>query len=262
MTWIVGASTIAGYAVGISDVRVTFSDGTERDCVQKLHAMGRFIAAGFAGSVRIGFSLLNALAYMMQDLPEGAAFIPQDVADTFSPVAAQVFANAPEVERALHSHIMLLGAHPTENLGQSPFTKCSIHILRSPTFVPELSNIGQVVSIGYGEAVPAYAEMLSQFTNDPVALMQGEMGGAQMGHITLAIAVHGMVEQNPVPGISAHAHVCVVRRGSVGIGPNDHTGVTQTGETTFFQMPPVARTWNEFLGISSSECVSPEAAVC
>lgn len=31
MTWVVGASSILGYGVMISDVRITFSDGTEKD---------------------------------------------------------------------------------------------------------------------------------------------------------------------------------------------------------------------------------------
>jgi hypothetical protein len=45
-----------GYGFGISDVRVTLGDGTEADCLQKLYPIGRYLAAGFAGSVAIGTS--------------------------------------------------------------------------------------------------------------------------------------------------------------------------------------------------------------
>jgi hypothetical protein len=39
----------------MSDVRVTFPDGRVRDLVQKAYPVGRYIVAGFAGSVKIGF---------------------------------------------------------------------------------------------------------------------------------------------------------------------------------------------------------------
>ena len=84
MTWIVGAAAMAGYAVGISDVRVTFADGRESDCLQKLYPMSRFIAAGFAGSVRIGFAMLDALADLLRDLPGGSAWHPEESGGLFS----------------------------------------------------------------------------------------------------------------------------------------------------------------------------------
>jgi hypothetical protein len=53
MTWVIGASSIFDYGAMMSDVRVTFRDGRERDLVQKAYAVG-FAAAvvrreGFAG---------------------------------------------------------------------------------------------------------------------------------------------------------------------------------------------------------------------
>jgi hypothetical protein len=73
MTWIVGAAPPIGYAVGISDIRVTFSDASERDCLQKIYPISPFIAAGFAGSVRIGFAIVDTLRLQLKDLPDGAA---------------------------------------------------------------------------------------------------------------------------------------------------------------------------------------------
>jgi len=143
-----------GYAVGISDIRVTFSDGSERDCLQKIYPIARFIAAGFAGSVRIGFEMLNGLAFQLRGAPENMAFFPQEVADCLTPLARDVFQSFPPEERALHSHLMLLGAHPTVDVGIPGVARCSVHILRSPEFVPAISRIGEVVSIGSGSGFP------------------------------------------------------------------------------------------------------------
>lgn len=262
MTWIVGAATSLGYAVGISDIRVTFADGSERDCLQKIYPMGRFTAAGFAGSVRIGFAMLEALAHLLHpEPPPNQAFIPEEVVNCFCPLARDVFRQAPRDEQALHSHILLLSADPAQIEGW-PWGRCSVHVFRSPDFTPEAANIGQVVSIGYGSVIPAYTEMLASFTAEPLSLLRGEMMGGQMGHLALTIAIQGMVEANPVPGVSQHAHVCVVRRNSVAIGPNDHEQFMPTGERIPFRMPAIATSWIEFSRIASEEARSPLAAVC
>jgi len=57
MTWAAAASTIFGYGALYSDVQVTFRDGNTKDLLQKAYPVSNFIAAGFAGSVRIGFKL-------------------------------------------------------------------------------------------------------------------------------------------------------------------------------------------------------------
>lgn len=79
MTWVVGASSILGYGVMISDVRITFSDGTEKDMLRKVYPVGPWMLAGFAGSVRIGMTLIDNLKQSLSDTiprdgPEGYAF--------------------------------------------------------------------------------------------------------------------------------------------------------------------------------------------
>ena len=61
MTCVVAASTIWGYGALYSDVQVTLSDGSTRDMLRKAYPVANVIAAGFAGSVRIGFSLIQSL---------------------------------------------------------------------------------------------------------------------------------------------------------------------------------------------------------
>ncbi|SPE44557.1 conserved hypothetical protein [Candidatus Sulfotelmatobacter sp. SbA7] len=70
MTWICATSTIYGYGALYSDVQVTFRDGHTRDLIQKAYPLGNSIAAGFAGSVRIGFDLLSNLTQCLSMPPE------------------------------------------------------------------------------------------------------------------------------------------------------------------------------------------------
>src|ERR1700722_10946377 len=57
MTWVVEVPVPFGYSIGCADIRVTFSDGTEKDCLQKIYQVGPVVCAAFAGSIRIGFAL-------------------------------------------------------------------------------------------------------------------------------------------------------------------------------------------------------------
>jgi hypothetical protein len=263
MTWIVGAAAMAGYAVGISDVRVTFADGRETDCLQKLYPMSRFIAAGFAGSVRIGFAMLDALADLLRDLPEGSAWHPEEVADCFQDLASQVFQAAPQAEQALHSHLILLGAHPTEDAGIPGWARCSVHTLKSPAFNPQLAKVREVVSIGSGSMVARYQEALDGFSSNVLSLLQGEVMGARMGFLPLSMVVQKTIEQNPTLGISPHAHICVVRRGSVEVGTNDENRYPASGEVIEVRMPSVATTWNEFVQlVVSSTGSGADGAAC
>jgi hypothetical protein len=262
MTWIIGASAPAGYGVGLSDIRVTFPDGSEKDCLQKLYPMSRFIAAGFAGSVRIGFAMLDALALLLRDLPEGAAWYPEEVADCFQDSARQVFQAAPQREQMGGSHLMLLGAHPTEDLGIPGWARCSTHILRSPDFVPQLAPTGKVVSIGSGSTVEPYQKVLDGFSSNVSSLLRGEERGARSGFLILSMAIQKTIEQNPTAGISPHAHICVVRRGSVEVGTNDETRYPSSGEVIEIKMPPVATSWAELQQMISSRIDFADGAVC
>jgi hypothetical protein len=262
MTWIIGASALAGYAIGVSDIRVTFADGSEKDCVQKLYPMSRFIAAGFAGSVRIGFAMLDALARLLRDLPEGAAWYPEEVTNCFQDLAKQVFQAAPQIEQMGCSHLMLLGAHPTEDLGIPGHARCSTYILRSPDFVPQLAPTGKVVSIGSGSAVAPYQKVLDGFSSNVLSLLHGEERGARSGFLALSMAIQKTIEQNPTAGISSHAHICVVRRGSIEVGTNDENRYPPSGEVIEIRMPRVATSWAELERMISSTIGSADGAVC
>jgi hypothetical protein len=111
MTCVIGATSIFGYGAMMSDVRVTFSDGSERDLAQKAYPVGRFIVAGFAGSVQIGFQMLESLTKCLvpPDAARPGAWHPEWVAEHWKPVASKVFASAPPAEQALRCQILLVG---------------------------------------------------------------------------------------------------------------------------------------------------------
>ena len=108
MTWVVGASSILGYGAMISDVRITFSDGTQSDMLRKVYPVGPWILAGFAGSVKIGLALIDNLRRSLAsaiplEAPEGYGFVfnPDAVAEEWSPQATEIFRTMPKEERSL-----------------------------------------------------------------------------------------------------------------------------------------------------------------
>src|ERR1700677_3626888 len=108
MTWVIGSPTSFGYVIGLSDVQVTWGqNGQSRDCLQKVYQVAPFLAAGFSGSVRLGFRLLDDLASFLSPWPKpGESWIPRWVAIKWYRRARRIFRNAPQEEQILGSSIM------------------------------------------------------------------------------------------------------------------------------------------------------------
>jgi hypothetical protein len=138
-----------GYAFGISDVRVTLG-GTEIDCLQKIYPVGRWVAAAFAGSVKIGFAMIDMLSKIGNAIEEPYAIVPGVLAREAPAYARKVFERFPESERQLASHLMLISSDPQENNGNPTWARCYVHILKSPEFEPEEIKVHQMGSIGIG----------------------------------------------------------------------------------------------------------------
>jgi hypothetical protein len=94
MTWVLGTNTPFAYAVGLSDIRVTVAD-EHFDCLQKLYPISRFVAAGFAGSVAIGFKMVSELQRWLGPIPAGDAVVPEDVGNKFPRFAQSIFGRFP-----------------------------------------------------------------------------------------------------------------------------------------------------------------------
>ncbi len=259
MTWIVGRSLLFGYAVGLSDVRVTLADGAERDCLQKVYAVGPRIALGFAGSVAIGFSMVQRLSQLLRPVRPGKAWLPPVVAEWWPGDARQVFAAAPEVERALGCHLMMFGAHPNLNVGDSPWPQCYVYRFRGPDFAPIETAGMEVVSIGSGEGVEPYQRALEELGEDD-SLLELEAAAPGASGWGLMSAVTSLIRRTPTRGISRHLHVCLVRRTGISIQPNDEHWFGHPEMDLV--MPPVARSMGALERLLAATGLSVIGARC
>jgi len=242
MTWVIGRAVPFGYAVGISDIRVTLPDGKERDCLQKLYKIGSQMVLGFAGSVNIGFEIVNQISASLF-VPEGkGAWHPQKIAELFPIGTKNLFKSFPDQQKSLGCELMLLAVDPTENEGPMPWAKCYAYRFFSPEFEPIQASNAEIVSIGSGASVKPYIEALHTLTDDydMFKLDMGMTGGAGIG---LMASVSSVLNKVSVPGISRHLHICIIERDRVRIGTNS-IEIPEQPETNFI-MPPVAKSREE-----------------
>lgn len=225
MTWIVGMEGLFGYGIGVSDIRVTLADGTERDCLQKIYNVGRFIAAGFAGSVSIGFAMIERLTELLYSGNASSAWDPIAVAEWWPQDARDIFNRFPESERHLASHLMLISAHPTENSGDSPWPRSYVHTFCSPDFEATRVQAPEVAAIGCGtqfEPCRAAVHSLSNDHQERLLIMQAEQGCSGGMATLLAFRLTVLLRDSRPSGISSHLHCCWVYRGKVVIAPMNY----------------------------------------
>jgi hypothetical protein len=260
MTWIVGTAPIFGWSVGLSDIRVTFSDGSELDCLRKIYPVGRFIAAGFAGSVAIGFGMVRRLSQLLHNPNENVAWIPPEVARWWQQDAREVFNSFDECEQRLGSQIMLLAVHPNENVGDAPWARSYVYTFSWPNFDPILASPRDVVSIGSGASVGPYRDLLREISVDDslLQLEAGHFGGMTDG---IMMSISRRVQDTPTPGISPHMHVCLVSRGNIQIRQNDRRWINRPDLQDFI-MPNVASSRLELEQFCQTRGVVARGALC
>lgn len=210
MTWIVGTLTPFGLGIVASDIRVTLADKSEVDCLQKIYPLGSGLLAGFAGSVKIGFSLLQALAFESAKLPPDKAWNLDVISNTWWPrVARRVFLSETQTERALGSQMLVAGTHPHKN--QGPFPQAAMFTFSAPDFTPAKATA--IASIGCGARAPDCMKVVeSAFAKpDPEFLMLHE-GGPQMVATAVGITLQETIRQSPTTGISPFFQVGVISR--------------------------------------------------
>jgi hypothetical protein len=275
MTWIVGTATIFGYGIGISDVRVTLGDSSERDCVQKIYKVGNSIAAGFAGSVAIGFGMIDRLTELLACDDPNLAWDPMAVAGWWPQYAREVFNGFSQEERDLESHVILIGAHPTEHNGNPGCPKSYVYSFCSPDFGAVTAPPPEVTAIGCGthsEPCRAAIESISKDHEARFNITKGEQSCPGGMATLLGIRLTLLLQETQPRGISSHLHSCWVYRDKVVIAPNNYASVGRwktlslgveaaekdlreanqgRGSTLVspgmnaFQMPAVAKSWKE-----------------
>jgi hypothetical protein len=261
MTWIVGRTVPFGYSMALSDIRLTLSDGAEVDCLQKIYAVGPFIAMGFAGSVTIGFAMVDRLRQLLGHVEPGMAWEPDVVAQWWPQDAREVFEACRQEERDLGCHLLMAGAHPNRNNGDVPWAMSYVYRFRSPDFVALLAGADEIVSIGSGEGVSEYSEALRRLGTDEFSYFQLEVVGPGGSALGLMESISHAIGATPQPGISQHLHVCVAMRGQIRLGNNDRRYI---GESTpqDFVMPRVAQSLEQLEAILSARGQALSRARC
>ena len=250
MTWVIGGSSLLGYGVMVSDVRVSWDDdGTEADLLRKAYRVGPFLLAGFAGSVNIGFQLIDSLQGFLipQDNSTSSAWKPEWVAEHWYPEAAQIFANASPEEQAAHSQLLIVGVSPDENLGVPEFPRVYLIKLEAPDFRPTYISKGMsVCHIGSGSDVATYEQAIAEFFDMGSPTLQAATAGRAAWAQMLGNSVGRLVQDDPREGISPHVHIQVCSLGGFHAGDNNVTRVHPGGRRIEFRMPQVASTQAEF----------------
>ena len=266
MTWAIGACNILGaYAALISDVQVTFSDGRTADLVRKAYPVGPYIVGAFAGSVYIGFALLQSISDYLRlpaDAPPNSAWEPNVVAEHWAPIAREVFDAAPKDQQDLGAQFLLVGPHPTED-GIPTRAIPYLCKLSSPAFEPEITRNGNsAISIGSGADVTQYRNGIREVMDPKSGLLQAEMGPPGGWAQTLGYAVNRLLTLHPVSGISQHVHIHVALRGEFHFQNSDMKEYSKDGPVREIRMPRVAENYEQLLEMAEYLDSDAATAVC
>jgi hypothetical protein len=273
MTWLIGESTIFGYGMLISDIQVTFPNSITMDVIKKAYSIGEFIAVGFAGSVKIGFSLLDSLQVFLykhagcQILPDGYAWDPMFVATHWSKIAQIIFEKSEQQEKKLTSSLLMVAASPNELANKIMPWNSKIYIIRftSPLFKPQIiTGFNKVCSIGSGASVNLYKRKLREYKKlgifDPLIKTETRNRGGFARN--RAFFLFKLIEENPQAGISKHLHLITVERGSLREANTDHQIYPKEGGIINHYMPKVAENYGEFCEMVYSMGMNSAEAIC
>jgi hypothetical protein len=267
MTWVIGAASLFGYGVMLSDVRVTFSNGKTAELLKKAYPVGPFIVAGFAGSVLIGFRLLESLRNFLI-LPsevgdQNAAWQPQWVAHQWSPKAQRIFADAPLDERRLHSQFLIVGVFPNENLGAPEFPRVYVIRFSNPDFKPGfMRKAFTVAHIGSGGGVRLYKRAFRDHFRIGASSLRTEMAGPTGWASMLGHTVNLVAAKHPISSVSRHVHILICRLGEILEGNNnERVFPSDDSDPIEFKMPDVATSYDEFVSKCRASNLIAEAAV-
>lgn len=263
MTWVIGMPFWAGYSVLISDIRVTWGNGQEDDCLQKIYPVAPFHAVGFAGSVFAGFEMVNALRREYHLSDRARAWIPEHLAKDWQPKAQRLYQriyNDPRVGQK-ECHLLFVASHPTENVGPGNWPRCYAWRMLSPDFAPDFTNYVRPISIGSGAAVETYKKALTD-DSGVVAFLDFERGGPLVFAGMVLTFLGSVVAEHRVSGISEYLHLGVVTRGFEFYSQNNDGFVSPSGgeERIPFRMPPVARSWDELVAFARSKGINATEA--
>lgn len=267
MTWVIGASTpFLGHGIVVSDIRVTFNNGETADMLQKAYPVGNFMVAGFAGSVLIGFRLLDSLTQSLalpHEVAKTQAWDPAWVARKWAPRAKAIFDSSSPQEKALGSQLLLVGISPTENTGAPELSKVYIVRFSAPNFKAGFMNKRtRACNIGSGAGVNRYKQVMKPFLNNLSYALQAETVGFGAWARTIAYSMSNVITDYPNEGISEHLNVFVFQLGRIAETNTDRTIYPPDSTPVEIRMPKVARSYAEFQEMVKKMGIGSAYATC
>lgn len=260
MTLVVGITFSDFGGALLSDTRVTFTSGLTRDMIRKTYSVGRVMAAGFSGSVAIGFELVRNLTMNLQ-LPANAQndiWEPASVARAWSPIAKAIFDQAPEAERNHGSRILLVGVDPKG-------TGARLIRLAAPTFEPQFLRQGlRMCSIGTGSRDRRIMREVRQHVDmraTPAGLLQGGIGlwaGALADYVGQESGTHLGSD------VGRHFHVLTVESRGFSLHTSGRKSFVDWQEEPIDldPMPTVAESFDQFRRMAEADGLTTAAASC
>jgi|GEM_PF-1232859 len=270
MTWVIGESSKFGYGLLVSDIQVRFSNGKTANILQKVYPLGKFIAGGFAGSVKIGFDLLDSLKKFLQPpviYEKDYCVYPHWVAEKWSNEALSVWNNSSENEKNLGSKFLIVAAYPSNDYNYL-FGNCKICIIRvsSPEFKPKIINKIGIWSIGSGSQVKEYKNAIKSLIKNEIT-PEDEVFGIELfqpGTIAtnFLFRLSRTIEKRPNE-FSKNLHMVTVKVGEIFICNND-TRIYRpnTDKPEIIEMPKVAKSYSEFCIMCKGRNIDASGAKC
>jgi hypothetical protein len=167
VTWILGSGLPWGYGALIGDVRVTWpATGQHLDVLQKIYPVGPWMIAGFAGSVELGFALVEDLRFFLSGAGPDYMFPPERALWDWRRRGRRIFGHASSSHRSHGCQILVAAVTPFSN---GLFLKTICIKLSAPEFLPHKAEPYQWLSIGSGVSHDLAAEYAGLGSESPLA---------------------------------------------------------------------------------------------
>lgn len=242
LTWIVGTGTMFGHAILASDICVTlkYRTGTKCyvDCLQKVYPLGKYVVGGFAGSVKIGYSIIGHLQYELAMADKGEAWDLDIISNTWLPrVVKRIFNSFPDPEKDSKSQIILAATHLTMNW---PFPHTPLPILYkfdSPDFKPHKASQDEVLGIGSGAMVDSMVEVNEVCKT--FDFQKNIYGGMKYQAMCVADILERVINKAPMSGVSNLFQFATVGRSNIDILNHERYLCTADGKIPIIKFPTV-----------------------
>lgn len=266
MTWIIGIPTLFGTSILVSDICVTFQRGNGEieylDCLQKIYWLGPDILGGFAGSVNIGFKMMDFLKEAFSKAKHNEGWDIEIVSNDWLPKeASKIFNESDQADKDARCQLILASIHPTKKRGDASFPWSDVFIYSSPGFEFIKANTGSALSIGSGSQKSAYMSEIQDACND-ISFKQMAIGELSAQASFLAHQMKNIMEEKSTLGISKLFQIGMISSNGPIIANSVSTTYASNGSSKKDAFPMLATNYMQFLSIQKNLSHSHSIAIC